>query len=134
MLFGSFVIEAAKYDDEHVCNYKRARIFQIFDFDCNTTMLLSHRDAFCATPAVSLDRPDPSRDRLRKHEQFFFSAKGTQRGEHTDTPRKRIETERGGRRYRVTPFNGYRFASAKSCALESARLIVVRPGYISESL
>lgn len=61
--------------DGHVCNYKRTCIFQIFDFDCNATMLLS-RSRVCflcdSNRIARLTGPRDRRTDWRKYEQFFF--------------------------------------------------------------
>jgi len=85
-------------------------------------------------PGVLFVRLQPYRltgsDRLRKHEQFFFLHR---KGGPTRTAQGDANGNARGATYRVTPFNGYRFASAKSRALKSARSSP-RPGHIRESL
>lgn len=99
--------------------------FQIFDFDCNTTMLLSSRRAFCTIPAISLDRPrraGPNRTDCGNMDNFFFSpSKGCKRA---DLRAHRAQGDANGNAcgtaYRVTSFNGYRFAKSRKRTLKNA--------------
>lgn len=110
-----------------------ARIFQIFDFDCNATILLSRsRVRFLwLQPYRSTDRTGPERrtDR-RKYEQFFrlffspgvFVSPREKKGgafrakeEGEREQKARAEGGRKGGRYRVTPFKrGYRFDTERA--------------------
>jgi len=119
--------------DERVCNYKRARIFQIFDFDCNATMLLScPRVRFlCDSNRIarrSTDRTQGPEDRSTEIRTIFFfpffrflllpSSRPPEEG-GGKSPEQKARAERGERYIALPPFKGeYRF-DIEPCALLS---------------